>query len=117
MNKMVKFVMIPSNGIMMNIKATPKIIVKLTETKNSLIYGFYDDDIMNNIKYGNMLFVYGRRWVDDKENKLNNFILPKPKPGILPKIYGDIYLFMFNSNNYTYEDFTKEMWDKMSIKK
>ena len=117
MNNMGRFVMIPYNGIMMNVRATPKIIGELTATKKSLLYGFYDSDIARNINDGNMLVIYGRRWVEDKDGKLNKFILPKPKPGALPKIYGDIFLFMFNSNNYMYEDFTKDMWDRISIKK
>lgn len=117
MNNKIRFVMIPYNGIMMNVTATPKILGELTSNKKSLLYGFYDEDIATNINYGNMLFVYGRRWVENKEDKLNKFELPKPKPDTLPKIYGDIFLFMFNSNNYMYEDFTKDMWDRISIKK
>jgi len=117
MNNMVRFVMIPYNGIMMNVRANPKIIGELTATKKSLLYGFYDSDIAYNINDGNMLIIYGRRWVEDKESKINKFILPNPKPVALPKIYGNIFLFMFNSNDYMYEDFTKDMWDKISIKK
>ena len=117
MNNKVKFVMIPYNGIMMNVTATPKVIGELTSTKKSLLYGFYDEDIATNINYGNMLFVYGRRWIDNKNSKINIFELPQPKPYNIPKIYGDIFLVMYNSNNYRYEDFTKDMWDRISIKK
>ena len=117
MNKMVRFVMIPYNGIMMNVRASPKTIGELTATKKSLLYGFYDSDIACNINDCNMLVIYGRRWVENKHGKLNKFILPNPKPGTLPKIYGDIFLFMFNSNNYMYEDFTKDMWDRIVERK
>jgi hypothetical protein len=118
MNNKVRFVMIPYNGVMTNVIANQKTLVGLTTTKNSLLYGFYDDTVMNNIKYGNMLFVYGRRWVDNKDIKINVFELPAPKqPYTKPKIYGDIFLIMYNSNNYLYEDFTKDMWSRISIKK
>jgi hypothetical protein len=117
MNKKIKFVLIPYNGIMMNVTAGQKTMSEITATGKSIFYGFYDNDISSNINDGNMLFVYGRRWVDDKNNKINRFILPNPKPYNIPKIYGDIFLFMYNSNNYMYEDFTKDMWDRISIKK
>lgn len=117
MNNKVKFVIIPYNGIMINVMANPKTLSKLTSNKNSLLYGFYDNDILSNINYGNMLFIYGRKWVENKECKVNMFELPTPKPCKIPKIYGDVYLFMFNSNNYMYEDFTKDMWDGIGIKK
>jgi hypothetical protein len=118
MNNKVKFVMITCNGIMVNVTASQKTMVGLTTTGKSILYGFYDDDIASNINYGNRLFVYGRRWIDNKNGKLNAFELPQPKtPYTISKIYGDIFLIMYNSNNYMYEDFTKDMWDRISIKK
>ena len=117
MNTKIRFVLIPYNGIMMNVTTSPKTMGEITATGKSIMYGFYDNDISSNINDGNMLFIYGRRYVDDKNNKINRFILPTPKPYNIPKIYGDIFLFMYNSNNYMYEDFTKDMWDRISIKK
>ena len=117
MNNKVRFVIIPYNGIMRNVMANPKILGEITSSKKSILYGFYDEDISSNIKYGNVLFVYGRKCIENKEAKLNVFELPKLKSFTIPKIYGNVYLFMFNSNNYMYEDFTKDMWDRISIKK
>jgi hypothetical protein len=118
MNNRVKFVMIPYNGVMMNVSSNQKTLVELTATGKSVLYGFYNDDITSNITYGNILFVYGRRWVDNKNSKINMFELPRLKNSYtIPKIYGDIFLIMYNSNNYLYEDFTKDMWERISIKK
>lgn len=117
MNNKISFVMISYNGIMRNVMANPKIISGLTSNEKSLLHGFYDNDILSNINYGNILFIYGRRLDENNNDKVNSFELPTPKPCKLPKIYGDIFLFMFNSNNYMYEDLTKDMWDIISIKK
>jgi len=117
MNTKIRFVMIPCNGIMMNVRTSLKTLEEITATKKSVLYGFYDSNISTNIDCGNILFIYGRRWVENKESKLNKFELPKHNSETLPKIYGDIFLFMYNSNNYMYEDFTKDMWDRISIKK
>ena len=117
MNNKVKFVIVPYNGIMRNVMANPKILGEITSSKKFILYGFYDEYISSNIKYGNILFIYGRKCVENKETKLNVIELPKFKSFTIPKIYGNVYLFMFNSNNYIYEDFTKDMWDRISIKK
>jgi hypothetical protein len=118
MNNRVKFVMIPYNGIMLNVVANQNTMTHITSSRQSILYGFYDDDISSNINYGNRLFVYGRRWIDNKNSKINVFELPQLKTSYTtPKIYGDIFLVMYNSNNYMYEDFTKDMWSKICIKK
>lgn len=117
MNNKISFVMISYNGIFRNVMATPKIISGITSNEQFLLHGFYDNEILSNINYRNILFIYSRKLDESNNDKVNSFELPRPKPCKLPKIYGDIFLFMFNSNNYMYEDLTKDMWDIISIKK
>jgi hypothetical protein len=109
--------MIPCNGLIINARASTKTLGEITASKKSVLYGFYDNVIRSSVDDGKILFVYGRRLIENDESKLNKFELPKHKSEKLPKIYGDIFLFMYNSNNYMYEDFTKDMWDIISIKK
>ena len=117
MNNKIRFVMIPYNGMMLNVTSNLKTIVEISSSKKSLFYGFYNDDNMR----GNMIFIYGRRLVENDECKINKFELPsKIKFSFnetTTKIYGDLFLFMYNSNNYMYEDFTKDMMNRISIKK
>jgi len=129
MNCKVKFILIPVNGFMVNVTATPKIIRDISASYKSVLYGFYDNTVLVNsnndynerhtfmINKDEMIFIYGRIYDEKKNYKVNTFMLPEPKVTILPKIYGDIYLFKYNSNTYNYENFTKDMWSIISIKK
>ena len=108
--------MIPYNGMMINVISKPKTIVEISSSKNSILYGYYNDDTIT----GNMMFIYGRRLVENKECKINKFELSKFNISFIEtpsKIYGDLFLFMYNSNNCMYEDFTKDMLNRISIKK
>jgi hypothetical protein len=117
MNNKVKLVIFQYNGMMKNVAVNPKILREITASEKFTLYGFYDEDISSNIKYDNQLFIYGRKCCKNNEYKLNRFELPKPKSFIIPKIYGDIFLLMYNFHNCMYEDFTTNMWNRISIKK
>lgn len=129
MNCKVKFILIPVNGFMVNVTATPKIIRDISASYKSVLYGFYDNTVLvnNNNDYNerhtfmidkdDMIFIYGRVYDENRNYKVNTFMLPEPKVTTLPKIYGDIYLFKYNRNTYNYGDFTKDMWTIISIKK
>jgi len=129
MNCKVKFILIQTDGLLMNIRATPKIIRNISECNNSVLYGYYDNTVKvkstpNGIEKHifmidkqELIFIYGCKYNEKTNCKLNVFSLPEPSLTTLPKIYGDVFLFKYNMNRYNYEDFTKDMWQIISIKK
>lgn len=129
MNCKVKFVLIPVNGFMLNVSSTPKTIKNISASYKSVLYGFYDNTLLINrrleydehhtfmIDKEDMIFIYGKAYDEKINYNVNTFMLPEPKVTTLPKIYGDIFLFKYNVITYNYGDFTKDMWDIISIKK